>query len=62
MYPHFTLNRPASQTIARAKAAIGGDEKLWHDEQGDALDALRSTRDFRKNQVNDILCEIMLSG
>jgi hypothetical protein len=45
-----------------AQAAVGVGQELRHEEQRDALDALRRVGQLGQHQVDDVLGEVVLAG
>ena len=58
---HLVLDRDAVHVVALAQRAVGTDHELRHDEQADALDALRRTGDARQHEVDDVLGHVVLA-
>ena len=59
---HLVFDAAARHRIALPQRAIVVDENLRHDEQRNALAALRRTRRLGQDQVNDVLGHVMLTG
>ncbi|MNC24861.1 hypothetical protein D3C75_729310 [compost metagenome] len=62
MDAHLVFQRAAGQRVAHPDAASGVGQELGHDEQRDALGALRGIGQTGKDDVHDVVGEIVLAG
>ena len=59
---HLVLDRAAGDAVALAERAVRVDEELRHDEERDALGALRRALDAGEHEMDDVLGEVVLAG
>src|SRR5690606_2250384 len=59
---HLVLDRATGNGVALAGAAVGGRQELRHDEQGNALGALRGVGQAGQHDVHDVAGHVVLAG
>jgi hypothetical protein len=57
----LVLDRRAPDVVALARAPVGIDAELRHDEEADPLHAFRCAADPRQHEVDDVLGEVVLT-
>mmetsp|Transcript_42313 Transcript_42313/g.99245 ORF Transcript_42313/g.99245 Transcript_42313/m.99245 type:complete len:666 (-) Transcript_42313:1086-3083(-) len=58
---HLVLDGHAMRIVAGTERAVGVDEELRHDEQADALHALRRAGDAGQHEVDDVVGHVVLT-
>ena len=59
---HFVLDGTAGHRVALTGGAVFVRQVLGHDEQGDTLGAFRCARQTGQNDVDNVLCHVVLTG
>ena len=62
MDAHLVFDGTASDGIARTQRTIVVHDELRHDEQADALHAVRRARRLGQHEVDDVVRQVMLAG